>query len=146
MQVTHTKTQSTISRWSIAAAMFGSVCNVSFLILESYKDYCEGRVPSVWDWLNFPTAILLAPLLVLFLWRHLFPVVFIYASILFLILVWRVDWLKQVCAFKTFHKYDEPGLLLLFFGMISTAVVLVWATFRLVVFMRGALKSNSAKL
>jgi hypothetical protein len=98
--------------------------------------------------LDLATAISLAPLLVLLILRHLLPVMLIYASVLFLILIWiwQVDYAAQ-CGFGSapFRKFDEPFLLFLFFGMISTAIVLVWASIRFVVFLRRVLKLNGAE-
>jgi hypothetical protein len=118
------------------------------LAVEIYREYCFGHVQSVLDLLDLATAISLAPLLVLFVLRHLLPVMLIYASVLFLILIliWQVDYPAQ-CSFGAapFRKFDEPGLLLFFLGMLSTAVVLVWVTIRSVVFLRRVLKLNGAE-
>jgi hypothetical protein len=148
--VTDRTAQSTISRWVIAGAIFGGVCNLSCVILEIYQDYCSQHILPDWDCLQriesdglqfvLPTAIALASSLVLFALHRLWPVVFIYTAMLFVILVWRVECPHEYYALR---KYDEPGLAHLFLGMISTVVVLVWVMFRLVVFMRRMLKSRS---
>ena len=41
--------QSTISRWSIAAAAFGGVCNLLCLILDHYQFDFLARVPLTWS-------------------------------------------------------------------------------------------------
>jgi hypothetical protein len=125
--VTDRAGQSTISRWAIAAAIFGSVCNLLCVILEIYQDYCSQHILPDWDCLQriesdglqlvLPTAIALASSLVLFALHRLWPVVFIYTAMLFAILVWRVEYPHEYYALR---KYDEPGLVLLFLGMIST--------------------------
>jgi hypothetical protein len=137
---------STPSRWSIAMAIFGGVCNLLCLIFVFFQNYYLQHFQFVWSFSLIPlVAISLAPLLVLFALRHLSPVVFIYASTLFLILVWRVDYLVQYSrASAPFHKFDDPGILLLLLGMVSTAVVLVWAMSHFVGFIRRVLKSNGA--
>jgi hypothetical protein len=144
--VTDRKAQSTISRWSIAAAVFGAVCNVLCLVLNDYQSYYLERIQPVWDdWLNFPEAISLAPLLVLLILRHFTPVVLLYTFMLFSILSWRIHHLVQYYFFggsAGFYKIDMPGLLLFFLGGISIAVVLVWATIHFVVFIRHTLKRS----
>lgn len=144
--MTDREVQSALSRWSIVAAAFGGVCNLLSWALLIYEAYCFGGVQSVWDVVHVGTAISLSPLLVLLAFRHRLPVVLIYSSMLFLILiwVWQVDYPAR-CNFGAapFRKYDEPGVLLVFLGMISIAVVLVWATIRFVVFLRRAFKLNS---
>jgi hypothetical protein len=83
MHVIDTQAQSTSSRWSIAA-VFGIACNVSFVVFVTYQDYYAGVGPQRdWGMYIFAVAILLAPSLVLFAFRHLWPVVFIYTSIFF---------------------------------------------------------------
>jgi hypothetical protein len=42
--VTDREVQTALSRWSIAAAAFGGVCNLLCLVLGIYKDYCLGHV------------------------------------------------------------------------------------------------------
>lgn len=145
--VTDREVQSALSRFSIVAAAFGGVCNLLAWALLIYEAYCVGGVQSVRDVVHLGTAIALSPLLVLLAFRHRLPVVLIFSSMLFSILiwVWRVDYPAQ-CSFGAapFRKFDEPGVLLVFLGMISIAVVLVWATIRFVVFMWRVLKSNRA--
>ena len=85
------------------------------------------------------TAITLAPSLVLLAFRHYFAVAFIYASMLFWILVWRIEYPHQ---YYVGRKYDDPGVTLVFLGLISAAVFSVWATIRSFVFMWRVLKSN----
>jgi type VI protein secretion system component VasK len=71
----------------------------------------------------------LAPLLVLFFLRHLAAVTFTYALILFLLLSWHVDHLVRYGVH--FFKFDPHAVLLLLFGGISIAIILLWATMRL---------------
>jgi hypothetical protein len=134
MQMIDTQAQSLGSRWSIAAVVFGIVCNVSFLVFVTYQDYCAGVGPhqlTDWGTYVFAIAISLAPSLVLFAFRHLWPVVFLYASMLFLILIWRVQY-----RYEDFFKWDMPGVVLLFLGMISVVVVLVRAAVSFFALMR----------
>jgi hypothetical protein len=77
------------------------------------------------------TAIMAAPSLVLFAFCNFFPVVVIYASALFWILVWRTEYPHQ---YYVGQKMDGPGVVLLFLGLISAAVFVVWAVTRFVVF------------
>jgi hypothetical protein len=131
MQMIDTQAQSIGSRWSIAAVVFGVVCNVSVLVFETYQEYYAGvgGPHQLTDWGTgvFVIAISLAPSLALFAFRNLWPVVFVYASILFLILIWRVQY-----RYEDIFKFDTPLLVLLFLGMISLLVmILVWAVVRL---------------
>jgi hypothetical protein len=120
------------------------VCNLLCLIFQLYQNYYLQHFQVVSRFsLIPPAAIALAPLLVPFALRHLSSVAFIYASMLFFILVWRVDYLVQYSgASAPFHKLDEPGVLLLLLGIVSTAVLLVWAMIRLVGFIMRVLKSD----
>jgi hypothetical protein len=151
--VTDRAAQSTVSSWTIVAAIFGGVCNLSFVILQFYQEYCPQHLQPDWDCLQrieadgvnlvLPTAIALAPSLVLFALHRFWPVVFFYASLLLSILIWRIEYPHQY--YDLHHdllKYDEPGLVLLLLGMISTVVVPVWVVFRLGVFIWGVLKSR----
>ena len=141
-----------LTRWSIAAGIFGGVRNLSCVILSYYQEYCSQHIQPDWDCLQciepdwakliLPTAISLAPSLVLFALHDLWPVVLIYASMLFSILVWRVEYPHEYYALR---KFDEPGVLLVFLGMISMAVALAWATIRLSVFTRRVFMSNRAE-
>jgi hypothetical protein len=134
-----------ISRWlTIAAPVFGGACNLSCLALSFYQERCQDGQFDWGFWLSPAVVISLAPLLVLFALRRLSLVVFIYACILLFILVWQAESLKEYCfGVGKFHKWDEPGVLLVFLGMISGAVFLVWAAIRLVVFLRRG--SSSVK-
>ena len=144
MRVTDAPPQPKASLWLIAAAIFGGVCNLSCVVLSLYENYCR-HYPFVRGAV-LPVAISLAPLLVLFALRHISLVVFIYVSVLLWILVQQVHDLQYGClSVPIFQKYDVPGVFLLFFGMISIAVFLVWAAIRLVVFMRRVLKSEKAE-
>lgn len=144
MRVTGTMPQPKASRWSIAAAIFGGVCNLSCVVLSLYEDYCL-HDPLVWGDV-LPIAILLAPLLVLFALRRISLVVFIYVCVLLWILVQYVHNLQHGClSVPIFQKYREPGIFLLFFGMISIAVFLVWAANRLVVLICRMLKFDKAE-
>lgn len=130
--------QSALPHWRIAVAIFGGVCNLLSWILTNYQFYYVQRVQVIWDfWLIFPATLSLLPLVVLFALRHLSSVVCIYASVLFLILVWRVQYLvpyKFLGAGAVSYKIDMPVLLLLFLGGISAAVLLVRATIWFVAF------------
>jgi hypothetical protein len=129
-------------RFGLVAAVFGASCNLLFLILEFYEeDILQHMRPNDWSNLLLFTAITLAPSLVLFAFRHYFGVVLIYASMLFWILVWRIEYPHQ---YYVGQKYDNPGVTLVFLGLISAAVVSVWATIRFVIFMWHVLKSNRA--
>jgi hypothetical protein len=124
--------------------MFGASCNVLFLIFDFYKDdSLQHMRPNDWGKLILPIAITLVPSLVLLAFRRYFAVVLIYASMLFWILVWRVEYPHQ---YYVGQKYDNPGVTLVFLGVISAVVLSVWATIRLVVFMWRVLKSNRAGL
>jgi hypothetical protein len=148
MRVMDATPQPIASRWSIAAAIFGGVCNLSCVVLALYEDYCRQHPLvwyslSVWDSLVFPIAILLAPLLVLFALRRVMLIVFIYVSVLLWILIQQVLDLQHGClgAYKPYQKYsNEPVALLSFFGVISIEVFLVWVVIRLVVLIWRALK------
>jgi hypothetical protein len=132
------------SRWSIAAAIFGGVCNLLCVVLSLYEDYCR-HYPFVRGAV-LPVAVLLAPLLVLFALRRISLVIFIYVSVLLWILVQQVHGLQYGClSVPVFQKYDVPGVFLLFFGMISIAAFLVWAAIHLIVFIRRVLKFDRAE-
>lgn len=124
--------------------MFGASCNLLFLILIFYKDdSLQHMRPNDWGMLILVTAITLAPSMALLAFRHYFAVTFFYASLLFWILVWRIEYPHQ---YYVGQKYDNPGVTLLFLGLISAVVLSVWATIRFVVFMWRVLKSNRAEL
>jgi hypothetical protein len=146
--VTNSETKSTISQWSVAAAIFGAACNVLCLIFEIFQSYYLARIPLVWIYSFIAVeCISLAPLLVLFIWRRLAPVVLLYTLALFSILMGRVYHLVQYYKFGAValaYKIDSPGLLLTFLGGISIIVVLVWAAIRWVAFIRNAPKSDGA--
>jgi hypothetical protein len=75
--VTDTSSQPKASRWSIAAAIFGGVCNLSCVGLTLYQDYCRHyQLDSV------GLILSLVPLLVLFALRRVLLVVLIYVSML----------------------------------------------------------------
>jgi hypothetical protein len=132
--------QSKLSRWSVVAAVFGASCNLLFLIVTFYQDDSLQHIrPNDWRMIILVTAITLAPSLVLLAFRHYFAVAFIYASMLFWILVWRIEYPHQ---YYVGRKYDDPGVTLVFLGLISAAVFSVWATIRSFVFMWRVLKSN----
>ena len=65
---------------------------------------------------------------------------------LFLILVWRIEYPHQYYVDYVGRKYDDPGVTLVFLGLISAAVFSVWAVIRLFVFIWRALKSDGAEL
>ena len=139
--MTDTKLPSKLCRWSsIATAIFGGVCNLSCLILVFYQEHCRQGQFDWGFWFSPAVAISLAPLLVLFALRHLLPVVVVYTIMLGWILARRIDYLQLYCPFRdsTFHKSDEPGLLLVILGMISIAVFLAWAAIRFATFMWGS--------
>lgn len=138
----NTEPQSKLSRWSVAAAAIGVLCNLLFLIVSFYQDPIR---PNEWrmEWrmLILFSAITLAPSLVLVAFRHYFAVVFIYAAMLFGFLVWRIEYPHQ---YYVGQKYENPGVILIFLGLISALVFSVWATIRFVVFTWRILKSNRA--
>jgi hypothetical protein len=142
--VTNTRPRSNLSRWSVAVAVSGALCNLLFLILTFYQEPIR---PNEWrmEWrmLILFTAITLAPSLVLLAFRRYFAVAFIYASMLFCILVWRIEYPHQ---YYVGQKYDNPGVTLLFLGLISAVVFSVWATIRFAIFMWRVLKPNRAEL
>jgi hypothetical protein len=91
----------------------------------------------------------LAPLLALFILRRFAPVVFLYAFALFLILIEQIDQpiqYRKFGAVALVQKFDSPLVSLIFLGIISIAVVLVWAAIRWVVFIRDAPKSDKSAL
>lgn len=134
--------RSTVSRWSIAAAIFGGLCNLLLLVLTIYQYYFLQRVPVIWGfWLIFSSTLSLLPLAVLFVLRHRPWVVSIYTSILFFILVWRVQHIVPydfLWAGSVSYKIDQPGLLLGLLGVISAAVLFVRAAIRFAAFIRHA--------
>lgn len=138
--VTHTRPRSKLSCWSVAVAAFGALCNLLFLVATFYQEPVR---PDEWHMLILSVAIMLAPSLVLLAVRHYLAVVFIYATALFWILVWRIECPHEYYAGR---KYDNPGVVLVFFGLISAAVVLVWAAIRSSVFIWRTSKSNGAEL
>ena len=142
--VTNPRPPSKLSRWSNAAAVFGASCNLLFLILDCYQDDGLQQMRSN-DWGNLIllTVIMLAPSFALFAFRYYFAVAFIYASLLFWILVWRIEYPHQ---YYVDQKYDNPGAALIFLGLISTIAFSGWVTIRVVVFMWRALRSNRAGL
>ena len=132
------------SRYSIAAATFGGACNLSCVALSLYEDYCR-HYPFVRGTV-LPVAVALAPLLVLFALRRMLLVVFVYVSVLVWILVQQVLDLQYGClSVPIFQKLDVPGVFLVFFGMISAAVFLVWAAIHLIALMRRVLKSERSE-
>jgi hypothetical protein len=120
-------------------AAFGASCNLLFLIVTFYQEPVR---PDEWHMLILPAAIMLAPSLILLVFRHYFAVVFIYTTALFWILVWRIEYPHEYYAGR---KYDDPGAVLAFFGLISAAVVLVWAAIRSFGSIWRASKSNGAE-
>jgi hypothetical protein len=144
MRVTDATPQPKASRWSIAAAIFGGVCNLSCVILSFSKEYCWHH-PLVRDSL-LPIAIASAPLLVLFALRRISLVILIYVSVLLWILGRQLYDLRYGCLLVPIsQKYDVPGVFLVFFGMISIAVFLFWAAIRLVALMLRVLKLDSSE-
>lgn len=144
--VTDKKAQSAISRWLIAAAAFGAVCNLLCWGLSNYQSFYLKQDRLIWDYsFIIVECLMLAPLLVLFILCRFAPVVFPCASALFLILMGRVYQLIQYHKFGVValvQKIDSPSLFLIFLGGISIAVVLVWAAIHFVVFIRHAPKSD----
>ncbi len=135
MKVTDTQTQLTPFRWSVAAAGLGIVCNVTFIVFTAYQGYFAhpDQFISSFDWGRavVSLAILLAPSAVLFTYRHRWPVVFIYAPTLFLILIWRAQY-----QYDDFLKLDTPGIFLVSLGLISVVIVLVQAAISFLAIMR----------
>jgi hypothetical protein len=120
--------QSTISRLSIAAAVFGAVCNLLCWGLSNYQHFYLQREP-IWDpSFIIVQCLLLAPLLALFILRRFAPVVFLYVVALLSNLI------LQIAQFGRVQKIDMASLLLSFLGAISIAVVLMCAAIRWVAF------------
>jgi hypothetical protein len=115
----------------MAAAIFGGLCNLSCVGLTLYQDYCRHyQLESV------GLILSLVPLLVLFALRRVLPVVLIYASMLFWILVQQILDLQHGClgVVVPYQKYsNEPAAILGFFGGFSIYVFLGWGVIRLVV-------------
>jgi hypothetical protein len=87
-----------------------------------------------------------APLLVLFALRRISLVILLYVSVLLWILGRQLYDLRYGCLLVPLsQKYDVPGVFLVFFGMISIAVFLVWAAIRLVALMLRVLKLDSSE-
>jgi hypothetical protein len=106
--------------------VFGASCNLLILIVTFYQDDSLQRIqPNEWGGLILFTAITLAPSLVLSAFRHYFAVAFICTSMLVWILVWRIEYPHQ---YYVGRKYDDPGVTLVFLGVISAAIVSAWAT------------------
>jgi hypothetical protein len=136
----NTKSPSRLSRWSAAAAGFGASCNLLILILTFYQDGGVQHIrPGEWRMIILFTANMLAPSLVLLAFRHSFAVTLIYAAMLLWILVWRIEYPHQYYAGR---KYDDPGVTLVFLGLISAAVFSAWAAVRLFVFIWRQWKPN----
>lgn len=132
------KVQSKISRWLIALAIFGGLCNLACWVLTAHEHFYVRHEAADWSFnFIFVGAVSLAPLLVLIVLRHRLPIVGIYTPVLFLILVWRASLPSSIG-----RKFDEPALALLLFGLISMAVLLVWATICLVAFVLRRLNSH----
>jgi hypothetical protein len=134
MNVTDSKAQSTISRWSIAAAVFGAVCNLLCWVLTNYQSFFLEHNRLIWSYsFIIVECLMLAPMLVLFILRRLASVACLCALALFLILTARVHQLIQyhrLGEVALVQKIDSPGLLLTLLGGISIVVVLVWAAIR----------------
>lgn len=127
--------QSSLSRWSVAAAAFGALCNLLCWALSNYQDFFLLHERLVWSY-SFVVAegLSLAPLLVLFVFRRHALLVFPYLLALLLILMGRVDYLLQYRNFGPLalaSKIDSPGFFQILLGGISIAVFLVWAAIRL---------------
>jgi hypothetical protein len=141
--VMNTRPQTKLSRWSVATATFGALCNLLILILTSYEDESLQHIRSDdWRMIILASAIMLAPSLVLVAFRHTFAVTFVFAATLLWILLWRMEYPSQYYAGQ---KYDNPGVTLLFLGLISAAAFSVWATIQSVIFLWRVLKSKKAR-
>ena len=138
------KAPSMISRWSIAAAVFGAVCNLLCWGLSNYQHFHLQHERLIWSpSFIIVECLLLAPLLALFLLRRFAPVVFPYAIALLAILKMQIEQVVKFHNLGTFAmKFDSPGLLLMLLGGFSIAVVLVWAATRWVIFILDAPKSD----
>src|SRR5580692_4024814 len=102
----NTRPQSMLSRWSVATAVFGGACNLLFVILTLYHDDSLKHIrPNDWGVLILSVAITLAPSLVLLVFRRYLPVTVIYASVLFSMLVWRIEYPHQ---YYVGRKFDDP--------------------------------------
>jgi hypothetical protein len=134
--VTPTDARSKLSGRSVAVAAFGVSCNLLFLFAAFYQ---EPARPEEWHTLVLPAALMLAPSLVLLIFRQHLAVVFIYTTALFWILVWRIEYPHEYYAGQ---KYDNPGVVLVFFGLMSVVILTVWAAIRLIVLVWRAMESN----
>jgi hypothetical protein len=101
----------------MAVAMFAGMCNLLSWVFENYQlSYLE-RHQFIWSYLSIVgEGISLAPLFVLIIFRRSLPIVLIYASMLFLILIWTANYLRHFIfdARPPFIKIYEQGLLLFF--------------------------------
>ncbi len=137
MNVVETTAQSSIICRPVSAAMFAATCNLLSFIFENYQFYYLEHYPFTMSYfLAFAGCISLAPLLVVIVFRHSAPIIFIYASILFLSFTVRTHYLLEylrvgVSAFE--YKLDPAGLLLFSLGVVSLVVVLILTIGRLVV-------------
>jgi hypothetical protein len=144
--VTDSNAQSTISRWSVGAAVCGAASNLLCWGVSNYQSFYLEHNRLIWSYsFIIAESLSLAPLLVLFILRRFAPVVFLYTFALFSILMELVYQLWQYHNFGAValvQKIDSPGLFLILLGGISIAVVLVWAAIRWVIFIRHAPKSD----
>jgi hypothetical protein len=126
-----------ISRWSVAAAVFGAACNLACSALLDYQHYFLLHERFIWSYSSIIVeGISLAPLPALYVFRRYALLVFPYALALFSILMERVHLLMQyhrLGPLALASKYDSPGVLQILLGGISIAIVLLWATIRVVV-------------
>jgi hypothetical protein len=137
--VTDANRLSIISRYSIAAAVFGALCNLLSWAILNYQGYLEyGWTWSVWA--VVVECVCLAPMLVLFIFRQYAIVVFPYAIMLLLNLIARVNYDP-----KRFVKIDAPGVFLMLLGGLSVTIFFVWAMIRWVIFIRGAPRSGRSR-
>jgi hypothetical protein len=132
-----------IARWSVAVAIFGAVCNVLCWSLTNNKHFYLRHERFVCGPSSFFfECMLLAPLLVLVVLRRCAPVMLFYACALLWILKAHVDeliYFSKFGKFAAFEKGDSPAICLLLLGLLSIAVIVVWAAIHLV---RRALASD----
>lgn len=119
-----TLTETTLSRWTFAAIAFGIVCNASFWVFVTQQEYYAGALdqPMNWGLAILATALLVMPSLAMLVFCRQQRVVFTYASVIFLLLFWRVQY-----RYEDLHKWDGPAVVLMFLGMISAMAILVRA-------------------
>jgi hypothetical protein len=129
MVVKNSKIQSSVERWSIAAAILACIFNLSCLVLLNYQDYLRTETIVT----NYPEMVsdcfLMAPMIVVIIFRRVAAVTITYASMLSVVLAGRIYYIVRfhligISALEP--KLDPPGLLLILLGAVSFVVLLIW--------------------